>query len=121
MGVLIVLFPLYVLLWNLVGKEIITIDRDKIIVKQTIFGRGFRQTYQLSQVSNLRRYLTDPALFTLERNLQDWGFAGESIAFDYSGKVCRFGLLLPKEDADVLVAKINQYLATSVLIPFQDQ
>ena len=112
-GILIVLFPLYVLLWSLVGKEIITISRNEIIVRQTIFGIGFRQTYQLSQVSNLRRYLTDPALFTLERNLQDWGFAGGSIAFDYSGKVCRFGLLLPKEDADVLVAKINQYLATS--------
>jgi len=112
-AVVMVLLPLYVLLWNLIGKEIVTIHRDKIIVRQTVFGIGFRQTYQLSQVSNLRGSLTDPALFTLERNLQDWGFAGGSIAFDYSGRVCRFGLLLSKEDADILAAKINQYLATS--------
>lgn len=112
-GVVIALFPLYVLLWSLMGKEIITINREKIVVRQTIFGIGFRQTYQLLQVNNLRRSLTDPALFTLERNLQDWGFAGGSVAFDYTGRVCRFGLLLTKEDADTLVAKISQYLAIS--------
>ncbi len=110
-GVAIVLFPLWVLLWNIVGKEVITINKEKIVVRQTIFGAGFRQTYQLSQVSDLRRSLTDPALFTLENNMQGWGFAGGSIAFDYKGRVCRFGLLLSKEHADVLVAKINQYFA----------
>ncbi len=111
--ILIVLFPLYALLWNIVGKEIVTINSHNLTIQQAIFEMGFRQTYQISQVSNFRRSLTNPALFTLERNLQDWGLAGGSIAFDYSGRVCRFGLLLSKEDADVLVTKINQYLATS--------
>jgi len=109
-GIVIVLFPLYAMLWNIVGKEIITINKEKIVIRQTIFGSGFSQTYQLSQVSNIRRSLTEPALFTLENNMQYWGFAGGSVAFDYKGRICRFGLLLSKENADVLVAQINRYL-----------
>ena len=112
-GVAIIFFPLYAILWNLVGKEIIIINKEKIVVKQVIFGVGFRQTYQLSLVSNLRASLTDPAMFTLEQSMQRWGFAGGSVAFDYKERICRFGLLLSKDNADVLVAKINQYLATS--------
>ena len=110
--ILIFLFPLYVFLWNLVGKEIIEINNEKIVVRQTIFGVGLRQTYQLALVSNFRVSLANPALFTLENNLQEWGFAGGSIAFDYQGRICRFGLLLWKEEAGALVTKINQYLAS---------
>ena len=51
-------------------------------------------------------------MFTLETNMQGWGFAGGSIAFDYEGNICRFGLLLPKEDADLVILKINHYLST---------
>ena len=106
-----VLFPLYTFLWNLVGKEIIEINKDKLVVRQSIFGVGFRQTYQLSLISNLRASLANPAMFTLENNLQEWGFAGGSVAFDYKGSICRFGLLLWKQEAELLVTKINQYLA----------
>jgi hypothetical protein len=109
----IILFPLLAWMWGAIGREIITINNSKIMIKQTIFGVGFRQTYQLAQVNNLRRSLTDPDMFTFEKNMQGWGFAGGSIAFDYQGRVCRFGLILSKEDADVLATKINQYLATS--------
>lgn len=112
MGAAIALLPVYALCWNVLGKEIIDINRNEIVVRQTIFGVGLRQTYQLSQVRNLRRSLTEPALFTWERSMQFWGFTGGSIAFDYQGRVCRFGLLLSKEDADVLVTKITQYLTT---------
>ncbi len=113
----VILLPLYALLWNVIGKEIITITSNKIMIKQTILGVGFRQTYQLSQVNNLRGSLPKPAKFTFERNLQSWGLASGSVAFDYKGNICRFGLLLSKEDADVLVAKINQYLRASTESP----
>ena len=108
---LMVLFPLYTLLWNIVGKEIITINRYNITIKRAIFGIGLSQTYQLSQVHNLRRSLTTPRLFTMEHNLQQWGFAGGSIAFDYKRNTYRFGLLLSEKDADVLVMRISQYMA----------
>ncbi|HCK66996.1 MAG TPA: hypothetical protein DHW49_12090 [Anaerolineae bacterium] len=112
-GIAIIFFPLYAILWNLVGKEVIIINKEKIVVKQVVFGIGFKQTYQLSLVSNLRGSLIDPAPFTLEKNMHDWGFAGGSVAFNYKGRDCRFGLLLSKENADVLAAKINQYLVAS--------
>jgi len=113
LGIGIILFPLCALLWNIVGKELVTISKNKIVVKQAVFGIGFKQTYQLSLVSNLRASLTNPAMFTLENNLHEWGFAGGSVAFDYNGRICRFGLLISKEDADALVTKINQYLLIS--------
>jgi hypothetical protein len=113
-GILMALFPLYVLLWNLVGREIITVDNSEIVIRKTVLGIGIPQTYQLSLVHNLRVSLANPTLFTWEHNMQEWGLAGGSVAFDYQGKVYRFGILLRKQHADILVTKIIQYLSSSV-------
>lgn len=112
-GIGVFLFPIYALLWNLIGKEIITVTKNDLVIKQDVLGMGFQQTYRLPQVRNLRGALADPAPFTLEKNMQDWGFAGGSVAFDYNGKTCRFGLLLPMEDADRLAERINKFLIDS--------
>ena len=105
------LFPLYAFLWGIAGKEIITISTDKIMIKQDVFGMGFRQTYQFSRITNMRSSITNPTLFTLEKNMQEWGIAGGSVAFDCNGRLIRFGLQLQKKDADELVVRIKQYIS----------
>ena len=105
------LFPLCAFLWGIAGREIVTITSDKLVVKQDVFGLGFRQTYLFSQIRNLRSSVTNPAMFSLEYNLQESGIAGGTVAFDYSGKLIRFGLQLQKKDADELVARIKQYIS----------
>lgn len=106
------ILPVYALLWSFFGFEIVTITTDEIKIKQSLFGMGMTQIYKLSLIKNLRTSLHDPAPFTLERNMQDWGFAGGNIAFDYyGGRLCRFGIHLPEKDAYELVAKIKQYIS----------
>lgn len=110
-SIIVFLLLLYAFLWGIAGREIVTITADKIMVKQDLFGLGFRQTYLLSQIRNLRSSVTNPAMFSLEYNLQEWGIAGGTLAFDYSGKLIRFGLQLEKKAADELVARIKQYIS----------
>jgi hypothetical protein len=107
------LFVLYAWLWGAYGKEIVTIDKNNLVIKQSIFGHGLQKSFELHQLNHFRTSQYDPPLFSWDRSMQDWGFKGGNVAIDYNGAPIRFGLRLSEQDADILVLKINEFLYTN--------
>jgi hypothetical protein len=101
---------LYDLLWQIVGREVISVDPEQLQVARQLFGLNKTSDYSLVHVSDLRvgaptqisRLL--PKVFALL--LDNDGM----IAFDYGAKTYRFGLEIDEAEAKQIVGKILERL-----------
>ncbi|MCP9462762.1 MAG: hypothetical protein NNA24_12040 [Nitrospira sp.] len=99
---------LYAWLWQVMGKEIVTVQSGSLTLRRDVGGFGFDKVYGLDQVHELR---AEPALFDpmdLSMALQLWGIGGGAIAFDYEGKTRRFGIGLDETEAKQAVTAIKK-------------
>jgi hypothetical protein len=98
----------YAWLWQVMGKEIVTVRDGILTLRRDIGGFGLNKVYDLDQVRELR---AEPAVFDpmdLSMALQLWGIGGGAIAFDYEGKTRRFGIGLDETEAKQAVAAIKK-------------
>jgi hypothetical protein len=95
-------FAIYVWLWNLAGKERVTINNVSLIVKHDLFSYGREKEYEVSYISNLRVSPQPFSPFNFSASLQFWGVGGNVIAFDYGAKTYRFGSLDEAEAAQII-------------------
>ncbi len=98
----------YAWLWQVMGKEIVTVRDGSLTLRRDVGGFGLDKVYDLDQVRELR---AEPALFDpmdLSMALQLWGIGGGAIAFDYEGKTRRFGIGLDETEAKQAVAAIKK-------------
>ena len=81
------LWAIYYWLWNLVGKEIVTVAPTTLSVRREVLGLGRSKEFDLTQINELRVQ----SFFNLYRGYWESWWGGCPIAFDYGAKTYRFG------------------------------
>jgi hypothetical protein len=100
-------FAIYMWLWNLMGRQIITVHGHALTTRRDIGGYGFDKEYDLAQVRDLRVSVMGFKAWDFSASLQFWGLGGGVVAFDYGAKTCRFGTGLDEAEAKLVVGKIT--------------
>lgn len=114
---LIELWIIYSLLWRFAGKEIVSANKDLLIVAQKLFNWKPYKAYKTSDISALRISRLNGYQNQLFSDLKSlFGHAG-IIAFDYGAKTFRFGNGLDEVEAKQITKKIQLHLS-SVLPQF---
>ena len=93
------LAALVALQWQVMGKEILTVQGQTLTIQREGGGIGFRKEYDLQQVANLRVEQPKFSPFDVSASFQLWGIGGGVIAFESGGKPRRFGTGLDEAEA----------------------
>lgn len=104
---LLLAFSIIWLAWTLWGKEVVSIEREQLVVRYRIGPAKIERSYRLNQMEKLR--------LALERNPIVSIMKGGNIAFDFQGKTHRFGWTLIEEDAEDLVDALRPRLPEKVI------
>jgi len=102
------IFAIYIWLWNLTGKEIISVNSLSITVKRSLFGYGREKEYEMTHINNLRVSPQPFNPWNFSSGLQCWGIGGGVIAFDYGARTYRFGSGIDEAEATQLLEKIKE-------------
>ena len=104
---------IYAWLWQMLGKEIVTVQGQTFKTRRDIGGFGFDKEYDLLQMRGLRvgQIAFNPLEFS--SSLQLWGIGGGVIAFDYGTKTYRFGAGLDEAEAKQAITAIKKSLSHS--------
>jgi len=102
-------FAIYIWLWNIAGKEIITINNLTLIIKRDLFGHGKEKEYETSYISNLRISPQPFNPFNFSASLQFWGIGGGIFAFDYGSRTYRFGSGVDEAEANQIINTIKEH------------
>ena len=97
---------LYICVWMIAGREIVSRQSGVLMIKRTVFGHVRVREYDLLHVSNLR---VDPEPYDPEgpRAAALYGFRIGPIAFEYGGKTIRFADGVSEDEAHEIVAVLN--------------
>lgn len=98
------------LVWNLFGREKITVTEDTLDVKKTAFFPPYHRTYRVDEIRRLRVSGFFCAVGSQKYNDAYWGLAGEVIKFDCGSGEGGFGIQLDERSAEIIVGKIKNYL-----------
>jgi hypothetical protein len=90
----------YLWLWNLIGREEVTIDGQVIAVRRWPLGR--RREYDVRHVRRLR---ASPSARSSFRDPS--GFFGGALAFDYGARTVRLGNGIDEAEAQLIVESIR--------------
>ncbi|HWF62125.1 MAG TPA: hypothetical protein VN666_17710 [Nitrospira sp.] len=99
---------IYAWLWQVLGKEIATVQGQTFTTRRDIRGFGFDKEYDFFQMRDFR---VGPVGFNpleFSSSLQLWGVGGGVIAFDYGAKTYRFGAGLDEVEAKQAVIAIKK-------------
>lgn len=97
---------LYICLWMIAGKEIITLQSGVLTITHMLFGWIRAREYDLQHISNLR---VDPEPYDSEgpRLSAVYPFRTGPIAFEYRGKTLRFADGVSEAEAQEIVAALT--------------
>jgi len=101
-------FAIYAWLWQIMGKEILTVRGQTFKIRRDIGGFGFDKEYNLIQVRDLRVGHVEFNPVDFSSSLQLWGVGGGVIAFECGERTYRFGAGLDKEEAKQIVTAVKQ-------------
>jgi hypothetical protein len=92
--------------WNLMGEEIVTINKSALTLRYDVWGVGWTRTHFLDRVSALRfnRLVTRQEL----QEGSDTPHIG-FVEFDYGSNTRRFGRGLSEAEAQEIIASIRSY------------
>jgi hypothetical protein len=100
------------ILWQLAGREVVTIDSSSLSYRVEAFGIGRSRSFRTPEVKNLRS--TEYASSTLmnQRMLFPPIFGGGygPVAFDYGARTFRIAPSLDEAEATMLVSEIASHL-----------
>lgn len=94
--------------WQVMGKEIVTVQGETLTTQREGGGIGFPKEYDVQQMANLR---VDPPRFSpfdVSASFQLWGIGGGVIAFESDGKTRRFGAGLDEAEAKQVVDSLKR-------------
>src|SRR5208282_1174585 len=100
----------YLVLWHIVGKEIVTIANGQLTIKREILGFGRSHIYPVTKIRNLRASGIFGSPCTLAGMMNAWGLRGGVVAFDCDGKTHRFGAHLEEDEARQVVENLQSHL-----------
>lgn len=99
---------IYAWLWQVMGKEIVTVRGQTFKIRRDIAGFGFDKEYNLVQMRDLRVGYVEFNPMDFSSSLQLWGVGGGVIAFDCGERTYRFGAGLDEAEATQVVTAIKQ-------------
>jgi len=99
---------IYALLWQVLGKEIVTVHGQMFTIQRDLAGFTFGKEYDLLHMRDLRIGQVGFNPLDLSSSLQLWGIGGGVIAFDSGAKTHRFGAGLDEAEAKQVVAAIKK-------------
>lgn len=102
------LLAIYAWLWQVMGKEIVTVQGQTFTTRRDIGGFGCDKVYDLVQMRDLRVGPVEFNPLDVSAVLQLWGIGGGVIAFDYGARTYRFGAGLDEAEAKQAVAAIKK-------------
>ena len=101
--------------WLLWGKELIKIDEASLTYKKSIRSFGKATSYLVDNISKIDLFHPKERSFQSVWEKSPWiTTGGERIAFDYMGKVIRFGRKLEEKDAKLLFKLITKRVEEKV-------
>jgi hypothetical protein len=95
------------LLWNLAGRERVTVRTDALSIRREVFGLGRGRHYELSAVKDLRA--VESAVGTILGSFgrrDPFGVSSGPLAFDYGAKTVRFGAGIDMAEAKHILSKL---------------
>jgi len=103
-------WAIYILAWQLFGKEVIEITNQAIITKRVVFGLGFPNEYSFEYIKVLRVSVNVNTndMFGWSRAGRLYGLSGGLIAFDYGSKTINFGSGIDEAEAKQILTEITQ-------------
>jgi hypothetical protein len=103
---------LYICLWMIAGREIISLQSDILTIKHALFGYVRVREYDFRHVSNLR---VDPEPYDSEgpRLAALYAFRTGPVAFEYGERTVRFGDGISEAEAYEIVAEFEQAIRKS--------
>jgi len=109
------LLIIYSLVWRFAGKEIVSANKDLLVVTRNLFGWKSYKAYKTNEISALR--ISRPTdrwteMFSGFRRIL--GLAG-TVAFDYGSKTFRFGDGIDEAEGRQIIKKIQSHL--SIFLP----
>lgn len=102
------MLAIYAWLWQVLGKEIVTVHGETLKTRRDIGGFGFEKDYSLLRMRDLRVEQAGFNPLDFSSSVQLWGIGGGVIAFDYGAKIHRFGTGLDEAEAKQVVTAIKQ-------------
>lgn len=98
------------LLWQLVGKEVVEIGEECIIVRHHILGLGISKQYPANTIACVfvSRRGNKGWTWYFERRLRFFDFKSGRIGFSAGNKAWRFGASLEKTEAEQIVGEIHR-------------
>ena len=101
-------FAIYACLWQVLGKEIVTVRGQTFKTRRDIGGLGFGKEYALAQMRELRAEQAGFNPMEFSSSLQLWGVGGGVIAFEYGARTYRFGAGLDEAETKQVVTAIKK-------------
>lgn len=121
-GVLIILIPFLLfwtfggasvaclILWNLVGREIIELDAKTLKRHMRIPFIGRSREFAVTDVADLRFQPAAPSFMPSQPTIRPLSFSNGSIAFDYGLDTHHLGTGLDRADAKYVVTQMRGYM-----------
>ena len=94
-------------LWMAAGREVITLEGPRLVIRQEIFGRGLTRTFD---VARIRFFRVSPVY-----RRGGFPFGLGLVAFDYGAKTYRFGIMIEEAEAGLLIEQLRGYLPPNVM------
>jgi hypothetical protein len=105
------ILAIYCLTWRLMGQEIVSANKDLLVVTRKIFAWKTYKAYKTGDISALRiSRPTDRRIEMFSRFRRLLGFSG-TIAFDYGAESFRFGNGLDEAEGRQIIKKLQAHLA----------
>jgi len=100
-----------VVAWRRIGKEIISISKDGMMVKNAFNKRGKEWVYKLSKIGTVNYHASDETSFIKQLDNSYWILGGDTLYFLYEGKTKVLGKQLNTQDSKQLANVINKTIA----------
>ena len=102
-------FVLYIILWQLIGREKISIDRGIIKLERSVKGIGRKKEYDINSITNIDINPTmDSGIFSNSYNRDLLGMKGGKIKFDYGMKTIKFARDINEAEAKIIIELLRK-------------
>ncbi len=95
-------------LWNLKGREVITIDQNELSRSREYVWFSRSSHYLLKHIHNMRQTEIDFSRPDIYQGTEFWGLSGGAISFDYGPGTQKIALEIDEDDANELIGIIRQ-------------
>lgn len=101
-------FVIYTISWQLVGREIINVERGLLRIEKSVKGIGRKKVYDINSIQNIDINPTqDFGIWGGNYNLNLFGMKGGKIKFDYGMKTIKFANDIDEAEARMIIEKLK--------------